>query len=76
MSEVYLAAADAFNLVPGQCLMCAAHSNDLKAAAANGLRTAYISRPQERPGFSESAAAISADVSAASVLDLADQLGA
>ena len=76
MSEVYLAAADAFNLVPGQCLMCAAHSSDLKAAAANGLRTAYIARPQERPGFSESAAAISVDVSAASVLDLADQLGA
>jgi 2-haloacid dehalogenase len=75
-SEVYLAAADAFNLVPGQCLMCAAHSSDLKAAAANGLRTAYIARPQERPGFSESAAAISVDVSAASVLDLADQLGA
>jgi 2-haloacid dehalogenase len=75
-SEVYLAAADAFNLVPGQCLMCAAHSSDLKAAAANGLRTAYIARPQERPGFGESAAAISVDVSAASVLDLADQLGA
>jgi 2-haloacid dehalogenase len=76
MSEVYLAAADAFNLVPGQCLMCAAHSSDLKAAAANGLQTAYIARPQERPGFSEIAAAISVDVSAASVLDLADQLGA
>jgi 2-haloacid dehalogenase len=76
MSEVYLAAADAFNLAPGQCLMCAAHSGDLKAAAANGLRTAYIARPQERPGFSESAAAISVDVAAASVLDLADQLGA
>jgi 2-haloacid dehalogenase len=76
MREVYLAAVDAFNLVPGQCLMCAAHSGDLKAAAANGLRTAYIARPQERPGFSESAAAISVDVSAASVLDLADQLGA
>ena len=76
MREVYLTAADAFNLVPGQCLMCAAHSSDLGAAAANGLQTAYISRPQERPGFSESAAAIPVDVSAASVLDLAEQLGA
>jgi 2-haloacid dehalogenase len=76
MSAVYLAAADAFNLVPGQCLMCAAHSSDLKAAAANGLRTAFIARPQERPGFSESAAAISVDISAASLLDLAEQLGA
>jgi 2-haloacid dehalogenase len=75
MGEVYLAAADAFNLAPRECLMCAAHSSDLKAAAANGLRTAYIARPQEHPGFSESAAAIAVDISAASVLDLADQLG-
>jgi 2-haloacid dehalogenase len=75
-NEVYLAAAEAFNLVPGRCLMCAAHGSDLKAAAANGLRTAYIARPQERPGSNESAPAFSVDVSAASVLDLADQLGA
>jgi 2-haloacid dehalogenase len=76
MNEVYLAAAEAFNLVPAQCLMCAAHASDLQAAAANGLRTAYISRPQERPGSRESAPAFSVDVTAASVLDLALQLGA
>ena len=75
-NAVYLAAAEAFNLAPGQCLMCAAHSSDLKAAAANGLRTAYIARPQERPGSCESAPAFSVDVSAFSVLDLAAQLGA
>ena len=76
MDEVYLSAADAFNLPAGQCLMCAAHSSDLKAAAANGLRTAYIARPRERPGYSELAPAISVDLSAASVLDLAVQLDA
>src|ERR1700679_3892460 len=76
MNEVYLPAADAFNLLPGQCLMCAAHGSDLKAAAANGLRTAYIARPQERPGFNQSAALFSADLSAASLVDLAVQLGA
>lgn len=76
MNEVYLAAADAFNLAPAQCLMCAAHSSDLRAAAANGLRTAHIARPQERPGLSESAAAVPVDLSAASVLELAAQLGA
>jgi 2-haloacid dehalogenase len=76
MKEVYLAAADAFNLLPGQCLMCAAHGSDLKAAAANGLRTAYMARPQERPGFSDSATVISADWCAASLCDLAVQLGA
>jgi 2-haloacid dehalogenase len=74
--EVYLAAAEAFNLVPGQCLMCAAHGSDLQAAAANGLRTAYIARPQEHPGSGKSAPAFPVDVSAASVLDLAAQLGA
>jgi 2-haloacid dehalogenase len=76
MNEVYLAAAEAFNLVPAQCLMCAAHASDLKAAAANGMRTAYIARPLERPGSWESAPAFIVDVSAASVLDLALQLGA
>ena len=76
MNEVYLAAAEAFNLLPAQCLMCAAHASDLQAAAANGLRTAYIARPQERPGSRESAPAFLVDVSAASVLDLARQLGA
>jgi 2-haloacid dehalogenase len=76
MNEVYLAAAEAFNLLPAQCVMCAAHASDLQAAAANGLRTAYIARPQERPGSRESAPAFLVDVSAASVLDLARQLGA
>src|SRR5580704_186281 len=74
MAEVYLAAADAFNLLPSECLMCAAHGSDLKAAAANGLRTAFIARPMERPGFSEGRPAV--DISAATIPDLADQLGA
>jgi beta-phosphoglucomutase-like phosphatase (HAD superfamily) len=54
-AAVYLAVADAFNLQPGQCMMCAAHSDDLKAAADNGLRTAFIARPEEHPGVSETA---------------------
>jgi 2-haloacid dehalogenase len=73
-AQVYLAAADAFDLVPSECMMCAAHSSDLQAAAENGLRTAFIARPDERPGFSESAPAFCVDVTAASVVDLADQL--
>jgi len=76
MAEVYLAAADAFNLLPGECLMCAAHGSDLKAAAANGLRTAFIARPQERPGFSERGPGTAVDISAATIVDLAEQLGA
>ena len=36
--EVYRAAVEAFNLQPSQCMMCAAHGGDLKAASENGLR--------------------------------------
>jgi 2-haloacid dehalogenase len=72
---VYLAAADAFNLEPAECMMCAAHSDDLRAAAENGLRTAFIARPQERPGRSESAPNREVDIIASSTEDLAAQLG-
>lgn len=73
---VYLAAADAFDLSPAQCMMCAAHSGDLISAASCGLRTAFIARPQEQPGVSETAAAARVDVIAESTEDLAAKLGA
>ncbi len=73
---VYLAAVEAFDLEPRECMMCAAHSGDLEAAAASGLRTAFIARPQERPGVSESAPKYPVDVQSTSALDLANQLGA
>jgi len=41
--RVYLAAAEALSLAPEQCMMVAAHSNDLKAAAA-----AYGARRKRR----------------------------
>jgi 2-haloacid dehalogenase len=44
---VYLAACAAFDLAPEQCMMVAAHSNDLEAAAKLGLRTAHTARPNE-----------------------------
>jgi 2-haloacid dehalogenase len=73
---VYLTAADAFNLKPGECMMCAAHSDDLRAAAENGLKTAFIARPQERSGKGESAPNRPVDIIASSTEDLAAQLGA
>jgi 2-haloacid dehalogenase len=73
--EVYRASVEAFNLEPGQCMMCAAHSGDLEAASENGLRTAFIARPDERPGMSEKAPAIPVDVSTQSVDELATRLG-
>jgi len=74
---VYLAAAAAFDCAPGETLMVAAHSNDLAAAAAAGLRTAFVARPDEKgPGRGEHAATVPVDWSAPSLTDLARQLGA
>ncbi|HLH92614.1 MAG TPA: haloacid dehalogenase type II [Xanthobacteraceae bacterium] len=74
--RVYLSAAAAFDLDPGDCMMVAAHSNDLKAAAAQGLRTAHIARPNEHgPNTGESAPKVPTDYAAKSLEDLATQLG-
>jgi 2-haloacid dehalogenase len=74
---VYLAACDAFDLPPGDCMMVAAHSNDLSHAAKCGLRTAHISRPNEHgPGKGELAPKVPVDYSAKSLIELADMLGA
>jgi len=71
---VYRAAADAFNLPPQECMMCAAHSGDLRAAAEVGLRTAFIARPLERPGASEGAPSSAVDVAVRTLEELALQL--
>jgi 2-haloacid dehalogenase len=74
--RVYLAAAEAFDLAPGDCMMVAAHSSDLAAAAACGLRTAHIARPNENgPGRGETAPKVSVDVAAKGLDDLASRLG-
>ncbi len=73
---VYLAACAAFDLKPEQCMMVAAHSNDLAAAAQCGLRTAHIARPNEHgPGTGERAPTVTVDFAAADLADLADKLG-
>ena len=73
---VYLSAATAFDCAPGETMMVAAHSSDLAAAAAAGLRTAFIARPNENgPGRGENAASVPVDISAANLLDLAERLG-
>jgi 2-haloacid dehalogenase len=75
-AAVYLAAADAFDLEPSECMMCACHSSDLKAAADSGLKTGFIARPDERPGVSETAPRQPVDVISRSTEDLASKLGA
>ena len=74
--RVYLASAEAFDLPPGECMMVAAHSNDLKAAAACGLRTAHVARPNEHgPGTGEATPKVAVDIAVASFEELAAKLG-
>jgi 2-haloacid dehalogenase len=74
--RVYLASCAAFDLGPGECMMVAAHSKDLKHAAACGLQTAHIARPNEHgPGKGEPAPKIPVNYTANSLEHLAEQLG-
>jgi 2-haloacid dehalogenase len=45
--EAYLGAVRMLGLRPGEAMMVAAHKSDLDAAAAAGLRTAFVARPDE-----------------------------
>jgi 2-haloacid dehalogenase len=74
--KVYLAAAAAFDLAPAACMMVAAHSNDLAAAAALGLRTAHVARPNEHgTGRGELKPSVPVDFAVNSLEELADKLG-
>jgi 2-haloacid dehalogenase len=73
---VYLASCAAFDLAPAQCMMVAAHSNDLDAAAKQGLRTAHTARVNEYgPNTGEAAPTVKVDFAAGNLAALADQLG-
>ncbi|MFL5040791.1 MAG: haloacid dehalogenase type II [Xanthobacteraceae bacterium] len=73
--RVYLAACAAFDLEPGACMMVAAHSRDLAAAASCGLRTAHVARPNEYgPATGEPGPTVPVDAAATSLLDLAGKL--
>jgi 2-haloacid dehalogenase len=75
--RVYLAACEALDLPPGECMMVAAHTNDLLAAAKCGLLTAHVARLNEKgPGTGEAAPKAPVDVAASSLEDLATRLGA
>ena len=75
--EVYLRSAEALGLAPSSVMMVAAHNGDLHAAAACGLRTAFVPRPTEHgPGqTTDLAPEHDFDVVAWDFLDLASQLG-
>ena len=76
--EAYLIAVELLGLKPGEVMMAAAHSGDLRAAASFGLRTGFIYRPNERGpgGKADHAKAGEFDVVSTDIGDLAAQLGA
>jgi 2-haloacid dehalogenase len=72
MPAVYLACAAAFDIAPEHTLMVAAHSSDLAAAAAVGLQTAFVARPDEMGhGLGEATPATPVDYCVSSILELA-----
>jgi 2-haloacid dehalogenase len=73
--RVYLASAEALGLEPSDCMMVAAHSSDLAAAAAAGLRTAHVARPGESPR-GETGPSVPVDLAARDFEHLAEMLGA
>ena len=77
MPRVYLAACEALDLAPAECMMVAAHSSDLAAAATCGLRTGHVARPGEYgPGTGETRPTVPVNAAGKNLSDLADQLGA
>ncbi len=75
--QVYLGAASALGLNPGQVMMVAAHKGDLRAAQAVGLKAAFIERPLEKGpgGGADLLPYADSDVEATDFGDLADKLG-
>jgi 2-haloacid dehalogenase len=79
MPEAYLASCRQLGLAPAAVLMVAAHNNDLKAAKAQGLNTAFVARPAEHgPGQTTDLAPdrTCVDVSARDFVELAGKLAA
>jgi 2-haloacid dehalogenase len=75
--EAYRRSCAAFDLPPEHCMMCAAHPGDLYAAAATGMRTAFIHRPDEfGPGKGDAPPREPVDFSVQSLTELADRLEA
>jgi 2-haloacid dehalogenase len=75
--RVYLAAAEAFDIAPQNCMLVASHSYDLKAAAALGFHTAHVARPNEDgPGRGENAPSVPVDIAVNNLVELADTLAA
>jgi 2-haloacid dehalogenase len=76
--ETYLGVAEIFDIPPNEVMLVAAHEDDLDAAKACGLQTAFIERPDEYgPDMTVSKGDLSRFTFAASDFNhLAEQMGA
>ena len=76
--QAYLGSCALLDLAPHEVMMCAAHNDDLRAARALGMKTAFFPRPTEHgPGQQHDLEPSEAwDVVAADIVDLADRMGA
>jgi len=74
--RVYRLVPDLLAVRPEESMMVASHSYDLAAAAGQGMRTAFVRRPQEWGTGKPEKLDISVDIVADDFLDLASQLGA
>jgi 2-haloacid dehalogenase len=78
--QTYLGVADVWGVLPSEVMLVAAHKDDLRAAAACGLKTAYIERPMEfgadsvERGLKDLSRSPDIDFHATDFLDLARQL--
>lgn len=73
--RVYLAAAEALGIEPHECMMVAAHSNDLEAAAKVGLRTGFVAQPDEfGPNTGEATPTLKVDIAASSFQEFASRM--
>ncbi len=78
MPAAYRLSVEMLGLPPAAVMMVAAHNNDLIAARAEGMATAFVPRPTEYgPGqTTDLAATENFDVIATDFVDMAQQLGA
>ncbi len=76
--EAYSVTAELLGLAPGECMMVAAHNDDLMAASKQGLRTAFVPRPSEYgpDQHKDFKAEHDFDVIAEDFVDMAAKLGA
>ena len=73
---VYRLVPDLLAVRPEQAMMVASHPYDLAAAAEQGIRTAFVRRPQEWGKGNADNPDFRVDIIAEDFLDLASQLGA